>query len=140
MQTRRVITLVTVVASLALVLGIAVGYSISSPPVAISGVQLYEVTFQQNSCNPSEYVSPWSVKLGNETIVKPSNETVSTSGVVSISPYPDNNTISTITFSVPNGVYNYAVIPSDGFTSTTSGTVKVNGSDLFIQIAVICHP
>ena len=139
MQIRQVIAVVIATAIIALALGITIGYSLSSGKTTTLK-SVYEVTFQQNPCNPSDYVSPWAVKLGNETIVKPSNETVSTSGVVSIKSYPNNNTISTIIFSVPDGVYNYAVIPSDGFTSTTSGIVKVNGSDLLVQFVVICHP
>ena len=100
----------------------------------------YNITFQQISCNPTYYVAAWSVTLGNQTIYNPNNGASTSSNVTELSSFPSNSTISTITFTVPDGAYNYTVKPTSGFSSSTAGIVKVNGSSVVVQLDVICHP
>jgi hypothetical protein len=95
--------------------------------------RLYDVTFHQSgACSPLAYVAPWSVTLGNETIAEPSNATLPIPG----GPYaggPENQNLSTIVFSVPDGVYQYTLSPSGAFASPV-GSVTVNGSDVSVEV------
>jgi hypothetical protein len=95
--------------------------------------RLYDVTFHQSgACSPLAYVAPWSVTLGNETVAEPSNTTLPIPG----GPYaagPENQNLSTIAFSVPDGVYQYNLSPSGAFASPV-GSVTVNGSDVSIEV------
>jgi hypothetical protein len=93
--------------------------------------RLYELQFiQQGVCSPPVWLAPWAVALNNQTIVRPSNATLP----LSENRYeasPSYAKYSTITFSVPNGSYNYTVYPS--FLSQT-GVVTIDGSDVVIQV------
>jgi hypothetical protein len=95
--------------------------------------QLYDVTFRQSgACSPLAYVAPWSVTLGNETVAEPSNATLPIPG----GPYlagPQYQGLSTIVFSVPNGIYQYSLAPSGAFAQA-AGSVTVNGSDVSIEV------
>ncbi|MDG6907691.1 MAG: hypothetical protein JRN20_18110 [Nitrososphaerota archaeon] len=103
-------------------------------------IGVYSVTFQQSPCNPTDYVSVWSVTLANETVLNPYNGTLPLSGVVTIASFPSDSSISTITFVVPDGTFNYTVKPTGGFSSSTSGIVVVKGSSVAIRLDVVCHP
>jgi hypothetical protein len=96
-------------------------------------MRLYDVTFHQSgACSPLAYVAPWSVTLGNETVAEPSNATLPIPG----GPYaggPENQNLSTIVFSVPDGVYQYALSPSGAFALPV-GSVTVNGSDVSVEV------
>ena len=95
--------------------------------------QLYDVTFHQSgACSPLAYVAPWSVTLGNETVAEPSNTTLPIPGG-SYAAGPENQNLSTIAFSVPDGVYQYSLSPSGAFASPV-GSVTVNGSDVSIEV------
>ena len=95
--------------------------------------RLYDVTFHQSgACSPLAYVAPWSVTLGNETIAEPSNATLPISGG-SYAAGPENQNLSTIAFSVPDGVYQYSLSPSGAFASPV-GSVTVNGSDVSVEV------
>jgi hypothetical protein len=103
----------------------------SSPPTSTStaGTQLYDVTFQQvGDCSPPEYVAPWSVTLGNETIAQPSNATLPATGGFSTDP-----AFSTIVFSVPEGIYQYSISPTGEF-SASSGVVTVDGLGVTVMV------
>ena len=100
--------------------------------VAPSSIQLHKVTFNDTGlyCNGVSYVSPWAVTLGKITIAQPSNATLPLSGAYSES--SAYYLISKIVFTVPNGSYNYTVIPSE--LMPASGTVNVNGSDSIVEL------
>ena len=98
---------------------------------ALAGMN--RVTFiQQGACQPAYYVAPWSVTLGNQTIVEPSNATL---------PIPNNQfqastaniVYAQIVFFVPSGIYNYSMSPNL-MVGHSSGTILVNGSDVTVQV------
>jgi hypothetical protein len=96
--------------------------------------RLYDVTFHQSgACSPLAYVAPWSVTLGNETIAEPSNATLPIPGG-SYAAGPENQNLSAIVFSVPDGVYQYSLSPPGAFASPL-GSVTVNGSDVSIEVS-----
>lgn len=103
----------------------------STVTASASAVQLYDVTFRQSgACSPLAYVAPWSVTLGNETIAEPSNATLPVqNGTYTAGPEYQN--LSTIVFSVPNGVYQYKLAPFGAF-GPNSGSVTVDGSDVTV--------
>jgi hypothetical protein len=95
--------------------------------------RLYDVTFHQSgACSPLAYVAPWSVTLGSETIAEPSNTTLPIPGG-SYSAGPENQNLSTIAFSVPDGVYQYSLSPSGAFALPVA-SVTVNGSDVSVEV------
>lgn len=98
---------------------------------AAGGTQLYEVTFHQSgACSPLAYVAPWSVTLGNETIAEPSAASLPIqNGTYFAGPQYQN--LSTIAFSVPDGVYQYKLAPYGAF-GPNSGGVTVDGADVSI--------
>ena len=95
------------------------------------GTRLYDVTFHQSgACSPLAYVAPWSVTLGNETIAEPSTATLPIqNGTFFAGPQYQN--LSTIAFSVPDGVYQYRLAPYGAF-GPNSGSVTVAGADVSI--------
>lgn len=106
---------------------------------SVGGARLYDVTFHQSgACSPLVYVAPWSVTLGNETVAEPSNATLPISGGYVAG--PEYQSLSTIAFSVPDGVYQYALSPQGAFAQP-KGSVTVNGSDVSVELsgpAVTC--
>jgi hypothetical protein len=95
------------------------------------GTQLYEVTFRQSgTCSPPAYVAPWSVTLGNETVAEPSNATLPIQNGTFVTG-PQYQNLSTIAFSVPDGVYQYRFAPYGAF-GPNSGSVTVDGADVLI--------
>ena len=93
----------------------AVASNFTATTSAAGGTQLYEVTFHQlGTCSPLAYVAPWSVTLGNETIAEPSTATLPIqNGTYYAGPQYQN--LSTIAFSVPDGVYQYRLAPYGAF-------------------------
>ena len=111
----------------------AVASNFTATTSAAGGTHLYEVTFHQSgACSPLAYVAPWSVTLGNETIAEPSNATLPISEG-SYAAGPEFQNLSTIAFSVPNGLYQYNLSPSGAFAQPT-GSVMVDGSDVSIEV------
>jgi hypothetical protein len=110
---------------------VASNFTLTTSPAG--GARLYDVTFHQSgACSPLAYVAPWSVTLDNQTIAEPSNATLPIPG----GPYaagPDFQNLSTIAFSVPNGLYQYSLSPSGAFAQP-AGTVTVDGSDVSIEV------
>jgi len=93
---------------------------------------LYELEFVQEArCTYGGWVYPWGVLLNgttSRTIVEPSNETL---GLL-YNNDPNNASYSQIVFWVPNGVYNYTVLPSKYFSQ--SGTVTILGNNTQINV------
>jgi hypothetical protein len=109
----------------------AVASGPATPLVSTStaGTQLYDVTFMQaGDCSPSEYVAPWSVTLGSETIAQPANGTLPATGG-----FTTDQALSTIAFSVPDGVYQYSISPTGDFSSN-SGVVTVDGTGVLVMV------
>ncbi len=101
-----------------------------------SGV-LYDVTFQQDgACSPEVWVGTWSVTVGNQTIVLPQGTPL---------PLDDHSwastqsqSLSAITFALPDGSYTYQVHPSDGFGGLQNpGVVEVSGRNVVIHISPV---
>jgi len=111
----------------------AVVQSATPTTTATVEAQLYDVSFHQSgACSPPVYVAPWSVTLGNETIAEPSNATLPIPGG-SYAANPGYQSLSTIVFSVPNGLYQYTLSPSGAFAAD-SGSITVDGSDVSVIV------
>jgi hypothetical protein len=101
----------------------------AAPP---AGSLAYEVTFRQiGACTPPPlYETPWSVTLGAWTVVEPSNATL---------PIPTNYSTasrvndSLIAFYVPNGEYQYSIVPAWTFENPT-GVIKVDGAGVMVLV------
>jgi hypothetical protein len=106
----------------------------SSTRTVTSSVLLHEVIFQQtNICVRPFYVPNWSVNL---TSVSAFNRTTTSNSSDHYQEYR-NDTLHTITFSVPDGTYSFAAAPLYYFDPQT-GTVTVRGSDNVVKLAF--HP
>jgi hypothetical protein len=102
--------------------------------------RLYEMTFSEAGyCSPPAYYAPWAVALNNKTtIAEPPSATLPLEvNGGAYSPY--NKNFSVITFSVPNGTYDYAIYPQPMF-QFQSGVVTVNGSDVLVRVHGISIP
>ena len=120
----------------------AVVSNFTSTTSAPGGTRLYQVTFRQSgSCSPPAYLAPWSVTLGNETIAEPSTATLPIQNGTYIAE-PRYQNVSTIAFSVPDGVYQYRLAPFGAF-SPDSGSVTVDGADVSMTVngpILVCAP
>jgi hypothetical protein len=73
--------------------------------------QLYQLEFvQESNCPYGSWLFPWAVVLNNSTmVVQPSNATLPLT--YSGTHLTSNSNYSTIWFSVPDGTFNYSVLP-----------------------------
>jgi hypothetical protein len=127
-----------------LTLGLGFGSVFFPRTVAQTSTQttsrLYQLEFVQvSSCPYGEWKLPWGVVLDNNTVeVQPSNAPVpltwdGDSNYTVSGPYRNYTTIS---FSVPNGTYNYSILPTSPFGDTNqSGSVTVKGSDIQVEVS-----
>jgi hypothetical protein len=135
---KGVIATLLVVAILA---GAGAGYFISAKTITqtvTSGNEsprLYQLEFiQESNCPYGSWLVPWAVVLDNHmVVVQPSNATLPLS-YVGARLTSDSN-YSTIWFSVPNGAYDYTILPKNFFGVEQNGTVKVNGGNVQVQIS-----
>jgi hypothetical protein len=98
-----------------------------------SGV-LYNVTFQQDgACSPEFWGVPWAVTIGDHTWVQPAGTALPLNDYSIGS--TTNEALSTISFLLPNGFYQYEIHPSEGFFTPDSGVVNVNGADVTVNFA-----
>jgi hypothetical protein len=96
---------------------------------------LYNVTLQQDGvCSPEVWIATWSVTVGNQTIVLPEGTPLPLDDNSWAS--TENQSLSAITFALPDGSYTYQVHPASGFTPS-SGVVNVAGGDVVIHISPI---
>jgi hypothetical protein len=104
----------------------------STSPTPSGMSNLYQLEFvQESNCPYGSWVYPWGVMLNGETLTQPSNATLPLS--YSNAHLTSNSSYSTISFSVPNGVYSYAVVPT-GFAGKQSGNVTVSGSNVEVEV------
>jgi len=96
--------------------------------------QLYQLEFvQESNCYYGSWLFPWAVVLDNSTVVvQPSNATLPLTYSGTHLTYDSN--YSTIVFSLPNGTYNYTIVPNDPFNPEQSGNVTVAGSDVQVEV------
>ncbi len=107
--------------------------TVTGTATAPAGSRLYEVTFKQSGdCTPTVYAAPWSVTLGPWTVAEPSNATLPIA-TNSGSAGPSDVNYSSITFSVPNGQYQYSIAVGWSF-GNPSGVITVNGGDVMVLL------
>jgi len=116
--------------------GYFVGTSSQSATTSTSGnPRLYQLEFiQESNCPYGSWLLPWAVMLDTNTVVvQPSNATlpVSYAGAHLTS---DTN-YSTIWFSVPNGTYDYTILPSNISGVEQNGTATVSGGNVQVQVS-----
>ncbi len=107
-----------------------------------SSETLHELVFTQNIACPAgtslagDFVYPWSVALnGSTTIVNPPNANISTKYPYDFS-VSQNSSLGTIVFSVPDGIYDFALFPYSVAVSgpVQTGTVTIDGSNTAVQV------
>jgi hypothetical protein len=97
--------------------------------------RLYQLEFiQESNCPYGSWLVPWAVMLDNHTVaVQPSNATLPLS-YVGTHLTSDSN-YSTIWVSVPNGTYDYTILPKNFYGIEQNGTVTVNDGNIQVQIS-----
>ena len=97
--------------------------------------QLYQLEFvQESNCAYGSWLLPWAVVLDNSTmLVQPSNATLPLT--YNGANLTSNSNYSTIWFSVPDGTYDYSVLPSNFHGQEQSGTVTIAGSNVLVQVS-----
>jgi len=100
----------------------------------------YNVTFQQVGAGACPFLGePWAVTIGNTTEVRPVGTTLPLNDGGPVQGTNDTN-ISTISFSLPPGTYQYQVHPSFEFFTPSSGTLNVTAtSSITVNIAYTGH-
>ena len=97
----------------------------------------YQVTFNQiAACKafpPAFWGIPWSVTIGNTTMVEPPGTPLPLNNGGSVQGTFDE-ALSNITFNLPNGTYSYVVSPTFEFFTPDSGNVTVAGSNVTVPI------
>jgi hypothetical protein len=102
---------------------------------------LYQVVFSQNQnsvCDGSLYAYPWGVELGNVTKTSPPNATFSQG----TSYFAAEKT--SITFTLPNGIYYYTLLPWTDFINfqteavNVTGSLQVNGGNATVIVTPAC--
>jgi hypothetical protein len=87
---------------------------------------------QESNCPYGSWLVPWAVVINHQTVVQPSNATLPLS--YGSSRLTDNSTYSTIWYSLPNGTYNYSILPKNIFGQEQTGNVTVDGSNVVVQV------
>lgn len=137
----RGVVLAIIVAALIIAVGILIAFSAYGPGARTTlttsaPLQLHTVVFDETGygCGSQTlYAESWAVTLDGVTIVQPSNATLPVSGSEASSAF---QSIHTITFTLPDGIYDYNVSSSSGplLPSQSRGAVTVNGSDVAINL------
>ena len=100
---------------------------------------LHQLGFiQESNCPYGSWLVPWAVVINHQTVVQPSNATLPLS--YSASRLTGNGTYSTIWFSLPNGTYNYTILPKNIFGQEQTANVTVDGSGLQISVIAFVTP
>jgi len=119
-----------VVAILAGTLG---GYLIGTSGRSEATSLQYQLEFvQESNCPYGSWLIPWAVTIDHQTVTQPPSASPPLS--YSASRLTGNSTYSTILFSLPNGTYNYSILPNDPLGTEQSGSVTVVGSNVVVQV------
>jgi hypothetical protein len=100
----------------------------------------YQVVFSQGSS--CLYAYPWGVELGNVTKTNPPNAKFEPGVQYLATNLPKNE--STITFSLPDGIYYYTLIPLPSFTNdftqapNATGLFQVNDGNVTVGVTTSC--
>lgn len=105
-----------------------------------NGTRVFQATFQQVRYCGQYNILPWAVTLNGFTEVQPSNQSFPLPTNTFSTFVPDQN-LTRITFSLPDGTYNYAVWGGTphgpgGQLYPEGGTVEINGSNVLVNLAV----
>jgi len=126
----QVVAVLLVVAILA---GAAAGYFIGASSRSVATSHLYQLEFvQESNCPYGSWLVPWGAMINHQTIAQPPNATLPLSyGATRLT---GNSTYSTILFSLPNGTYNFSILPNDPLGTEQSGNVTVDGSKVVVLV------
>jgi len=100
----------------------------------------YNVTFQQVGVGACPFLGePWAVTIGNTTKVQPTGTALPLNDEGPIQG-TNNTNISTISFTLPSGSYQYQIHPSSEFFTPSSGILNVNAtSNTVVKIEYTGH-
>lgn len=119
-------------------LSVVVGAAETATSVSTSATgtsHLYELEFvQESNCPYGSWLIPWAVVVDNETLVQPSNATVPTPSSYTDSRLTSNSSYSAIWFSVPDGTYNYTILPDNFYGAVETGTATIDGSNVEVMV------
>ena len=109
--------------------------AVSIPSTGIQSTgKLYNVTFiQEGACSPEFWGVPWSVTVDGQTLVQPVGTELPLNDFALRG--TTNQSLSIISFLLPDGSYQYQIRPSAGFFTPSSGTVNVEGNNMTVDIA-----
>jgi hypothetical protein len=93
--------------------------------------EAYVIFHQVPSCGYADLL-PWGVTIANQSQVLPSNSKFPTNGSSGGGYY--NANVTTMAFLLPNGVYNYTIMPAQGGNSTSIGPITLRGVDVTVNI------
>jgi len=88
---------------------------------------------QEGACSPPFWGVPWSVTIDGWTKVQPVGTSLPLND--NFLQGTTNESLSTITFLLPSGTYEYQVHPSNMFFTPSSGTVTVSEGEVEVNIA-----
>jgi len=127
----QVVAVLLVVAILA---GAAAGYFIGASSRSVTTSHLYQLEFvKESNCPYGSWLVPWGAMINHQTIAQPPNATLPLSyGATRLT---GNSTYSTILFSLPNGTYNFSILPNDPLGTEQSGNVTVDGSKVVVLVS-----
>jgi len=119
--------------------GYFIGTSIQGKTTSTMTSHLYQLEFvQESNCPYGSWLVPWGVMNNHLTIAQPPNATLPLSyGATHLT---GNSTYSTILYSLPNGTYNYSILPNDPLGTEQSGNVTVDGSKVVVQVYAFVTP
>jgi hypothetical protein len=96
------------------------------------------------------FALPWTVRFGNSTITEPPKAVLPNPGESNLNDWPAYRNLTRIVFSVPNGVYNFTIMPQWEFYNVSyqtgengvAGLVHVNDHDVSVDVTVAnqAHP
>jgi len=113
--------------------GYFIGTSTEGTARSTLSSHLYQVEFiQESDCPYGSWLIPWGVVISYQMVVQPSNATLPLS--YATSRLTSNSTYATILFSLPNGTYNYSILPNDPLGTEQSGNVTVDGGKVAVQV------
>jgi len=94
---------------------------------------------QESNCPYGSWLVPWAVMLNSHTVgIQPSSATLPLS--YAGAHLTSDSNYSTIWFGVPNGTYDYTILPKNIWGEEQNGTVTVNGGSMVVHISAFITP